>query len=53
LKRVALDECLDDLDEGYWLGTLTAGQRRRLVAILLGLEPRPGSADRTSGHLSS
>jgi hypothetical protein len=53
LKRVALDECLEDLDEGYWQGTLTAGQRRRLIAILLGLEAGPESRGGSSGHLSS
>jgi hypothetical protein len=53
LKQVALAECLEDFDQGYLQGTLTVGQRRRLIAMLLGLEPRPGSADRSSGHLSS
>jgi hypothetical protein len=53
LKQVALAECLEDLDQGYLQGTLTVGQRRRLIAILLGLEPRPGSRNRASENLSS
>jgi hypothetical protein len=53
LKQVALAECLEDVDQGYLQGTLTVGQRRRLIAILLGLEPTPGFRDRSSGHLSS
>lgn len=38
-KQLALDECLEDIDARYWEASLTAGERRRLLAILLGVEP--------------
>jgi len=34
-KEVVLDECLEDIDERYRLGRLTAEQRGRLREILL------------------
>jgi hypothetical protein len=52
LKQVALTECLDDIDAGYWQGTLTVGQKRRLVAILLGIVPNENWAERDPRHPS-
>jgi len=34
-KEMVLDECLEDIDERYRLGRLTAEQRGRLREILL------------------
>ena len=36
-KPLAVSECLDDIEERYTHGLLSLDQRRRLVAILLGL----------------
>jgi hypothetical protein len=36
-KPLAVSECLDDIEERYAQGSLNLDQRRRLVAILLGL----------------
>jgi hypothetical protein len=47
VRQAALNDCLDEIDAGYWQGSLTVGQKRRLVAILLGLEPG-GSPARSS-----
>jgi hypothetical protein len=45
-KPLALDECLADIDERYWEGSLTSGERRRLLSILLGVEPPVRRVDR-------
>jgi len=37
-KRLAMSECVDDIESRYSHGSLTPSQRRRLVAILLGLD---------------
>jgi hypothetical protein len=36
-KPLAVSECLDDIEARYAQGVLSLDQRRRLVAILLGL----------------
>jgi hypothetical protein len=37
-KPLAVSECLDDIEARYTRGVLSLDQRRRLVAILLGLD---------------
>jgi hypothetical protein len=45
-KQDALGDCLDEIDAHYFQGALTVGQRRALVAVLLGLVPPPASRPR-------
>ena len=40
-KPLAVRECLDDIENRYAERTLSPEQRKRLVAILLGLDARP------------
>jgi hypothetical protein len=51
-KKLALEECLDDVDGRYFEGSLTAGQKRRLLAILLGVEPPVARASHPSTSLN-
>ncbi len=40
-KPAAVSECLDEIESRYAQGRLDLAQKRKLVAILLGLEPGP------------